>query len=172
MACVKLQQCISAHLISLPEPRLLILHGSIVAPADRYKQCRYDKNTTTLNIVKAYLCLDILILSSASFLNNSILFTEESLKTRDIYYAEILGRNLMLHTVNGSRQYVYTMNNFEKLVEDCGFFRCHKSFLVNMNYLSKIGFDNIILTNAEQIPLSKYRRKELLDAFGAFVGNH
>ncbi|HID0857736.1 TPA: LytTR family transcriptional regulator DNA-binding domain-containing protein, partial [Clostridium botulinum] len=48
---------------------------------------------------------------------------------------------------------------FEKKLSQHDFFRCHKSFLVNLNKVKEFK-DNIINVNDTYIPISKYRSKE------------
>ncbi len=54
-----------------------------------------------------------------------------------------------------------TISQFEELLEGRGFFRCHRSFLINLNYIEKIGlwFNNtyqLTMTGLEEkVPVSR-----------------
>ncbi len=96
----------------------------------------------------------------------------EVLDTNEIIYAEILGRDLKIVLKNDSRQYTTPLKDLEQKLVDCHFFRCHKSYIVNFQYVLNITANDILLANGQRIPMSKYRRKEFLETFTAYVGNH
>lgn len=50
------------------------------------------------------------------------------------------------------------------------FFRCHTSFLINLNYIEKIQ-GNDVWVNGQLLSISRYRRKEFLEAWAAFLGD-
>jgi two-component system LytT family response regulator len=53
----------------------------------------------------------------------------------------------------------------EQMLQGAGFFRCHKSFIINLSkvveYSRKDG-GHILLTNEAEVPVSKERKKDLL----------
>ena len=51
-----------------------------------------------------------------------------------------------------------------------GFFRCHKSYLVNFLHIQRIDPGSIIMANGDEILLSKHRRKEFLSEYSFFAG--
>jgi len=58
------------------------------------------------------------------------------------------------------------MKEYEDLLSDYGFFRPHHSYLVNLQYISKLdksdgGF--LILKNNSEIPVSSRRKKRLIE---------
>lgn len=53
-------------------------------------------------------------------------------------------------------------------LEPCGFFRVHKSYLVNMGNIRLIGESEISMANGEAVPLSRHRRREFLSAYAAY----
>ncbi len=95
-----------------------------------------------------------------------------ALSTSEILYAEILGRELKIVTEDDAQFYAITLKEFEQMVDGCGFFRCHKSYLVNFRYVLNIGINEVVLANRQTIPLSRHRRKEFVQSFAAYVGNH
>ena len=50
------------------------------------------------------------------------------------------------------------------------FVQCHKSFVVNMGYVSEVTADCIVLTTGEKVPMSQKRRKNTREAFVSYVG--
>jgi len=75
--------------------------------------------------------------------------------------------------VEGDRNYSYvhltknkkelvskTLSHLEELLEDKGFFRCHKSFLVNKSHITSNRKNfSVVLSNGQNIPVSR-RKKE------------
>ena len=51
-----------------------------------------------------------------------------------------------------------------------GFFRCHRSYLVNMKHISKIASTELTVGSKKIVPLSKHRNKEFLAAYTKFMG--
>ena len=94
------------------------------------------------------------------------------LKTKDILYAEILGRELKILTTDGSQLYTMPMRELESLLPAGHFFRCHKSYLVNFHHILNVDGADILLSNQQKIPISKHRRKEFMQAFISYIGGH
>jgi DNA-binding LytR/AlgR family response regulator len=78
----------------------------------------------------------------------------------DITYIEIQMKEMMIHTINENYNVKLGMNKIEKELREYHFFRCHRSFLINLNYVNKIKQYIAILENKEEIPISRYKFKE------------
>lgn len=94
------------------------------------------------------------------------------LKTKDILYAEIWGRELKILTTEGSRFYNITMRELESLLPAGQFFRCHKSYLVNFLHVLNVDAADILLSNHQRIPISKHRKREFMQDFISYIGVH
>ena len=77
----------------------------------------------------------------------------------DILYIETSKRQLIIHTINGHEIIKMSIRKLEKLLNK-DFFRCHNSFIVNLEKINKIDVSDIYINNAT-IPISKHRRKQL-----------
>ncbi|GAB6109121.1 LytR/AlgR family response regulator transcription factor [Fusibacter bizertensis] len=93
--------------------------------------------------------------------NYLIIKKENSLKTirfEDIVYCEAINRKIFVHTLSESINYYYKIGELEKQL-DHSFFRCHRSYLVNLKYVC--GYENgmTILENGEHIPVSRLRQQ-------------
>ncbi len=53
-----------------------------------------------------------------------------------------------------------TLGHFEAILKDKGFFRCHRSFIVNRHHIDKMQKESFLLKNKTEIPISR-RRKAL-----------
>lgn len=101
--------------------------------------------------------------------NKYILIKEEGnrikLDINEISYIEVQKEDITIHTPNQIYEIKGTMNNIEKEINCCRFFRCHKSYLVNLDYIKSIKQYVAILENKEEVPISRYRFKETKDKF-------
>lgn len=80
----------------------------------------------------------------------------------EILYIEKSSRKNILHTTSNKKYSLnYSMNEIEILLDDCGLFRCHQSFLINLENVREIktsGFGTsyvAILKNETSIPVSR-----------------
>lgn len=78
----------------------------------------------------------------------------------DIYYFEIRGRMIDVHGTGGVFSYYGQIGALEKELTGKGFFRCHKSYLVNLKYVDGYNRQEIILENGERIIIAKRRYEE------------
>lgn len=78
----------------------------------------------------------------------------------DIVFCEIIDRKVYLHLV--SSEIVDFYERIEKLETklDGRFFRCHRSFLINLKYLKSYKNGIAYMENGEEIPVSRLRSKE------------
>ncbi|EQH26292.1 response regulator [Clostridioides difficile DA00211] len=77
-----------------------------------------------------------------------------------IMYIEVRKKVLTIHTKNDT---YYTKNSMDKIeleLEKYNFFRCHKSYLINLEYIQFI-CKNTVVINDEDVPVSKYRMADL-----------
>lgn len=63
-----------------------------------------------------------------------------------------------------------TMDKIEKELKNHNFYRCHKSFLVNINYVENIKQYVAILDNKEEILVSRHRFKDFKHKFLSTLG--
>ena len=87
---------------------------------------------------------------------------ELHLALKDIIHIEGERNYSYIHLTKNRKELVSkTLSNLEELLEDKGFFRCHKSYLVNKDHITsnKHGL-SVILSNGQNIPISR-RKKEL-----------
>ncbi|TFZ90038.1 response regulator transcription factor [Clostridioides difficile] len=77
-----------------------------------------------------------------------------------IMYIEVRKKVLTIHTKNDT---YYTKNSMDKIeleLEKYNFFRCHKSYLINLEYIQFICINTVVI-NDEDVPVSKYRMADL-----------
>ena len=82
----------------------------------------------------------------------------------DIVYCEVLGRKIYLHKRDGTvSDYYDKLEDLERRV-DGRFFKCHRSYLVNLDYVRGCQDGQVLLPQGERIPASRLRERELTQA--------
>lgn len=81
----------------------------------------------------------------------------------DILYCEVINRKIYIHTLQNVIDYYDKLENIEKKL-DRRFFKCHRSYLVNLKYVRSFKEGLIHLSNQEHIPVSRLRGQELAGA--------
>ncbi|WP_110930088.1 LytR/AlgR family response regulator transcription factor [Paenibacillus bouchesdurhonensis] len=88
-----------------------------------------------------------------------------------IYYLETYNRNILIHTENGDFLCFKKMQELEEELGSISFIRCHKSYIVNMDYIRKIGVFEIELENKDRVFISRWRRKEVIERLSQYIEN-
>lgn len=91
--------------------------------------------------------------------------------SNEITYIEVQKKNMLIHTINRDFDVRYSLEKVEKDLNLDKFVRCHKSFLVNLTYVENIKSNIAILESGEEIPVSRYRYKEVKEQFLKFIGD-
>lgn len=88
----------------------------------------------------------------------------EKIPLSEIHYCEVLGRKIYIHHKTGKvTAYYDKLGNLEKRL-DSRFFRCHRSYLVNLDHIRGSTEGQITLPNGESIPLSRLRERDFMQA--------
>lgn len=90
------------------------------------------------------------------------------LKKREVLYAESQLRKVSLHTPNGCFELYATMDEAATMLGD-GFFRCHRSYIVNLGAVTRYGNEEITLNNGETINLSRHRYQDFVRIYMRYL---
>lgn len=87
----------------------------------------------------------------------------------DITYMEADNQNVAIHT--GKEVYTnrYNLSDYETELAEFGFFRIHRSYLLNLSYLKITDRRDAWLTTGERLPVSRMKQKQLKDALYHYV---
>ncbi|KPI55738.1 chemotaxis protein CheY [Clostridioides difficile] len=88
-----------------------------------------------------------------------------------IKYIEVQKKDMLIHTINKNFDVRYSLSKIEKELNPYQFIRCHKSFIINLSYVENIKPNNVILESGEEVPISRYRYKEVKEKFLKFLGD-
>lgn len=92
-----------------------------------------------------------------------------SVLVSDICYLETSNHKTVIHTKDQMILANSSMRSLEKELSGLPFFRCHTSFLVNLSYVDRVQ-GNDVWVNGELLFISRYRRKDFLEAWAAYLG--
>lgn len=92
-----------------------------------------------------------------------------SIPASEICYIESINHKVIVHTREGELQVDTSLAAVEKLVAELPFFRCHVSYLVNLRYVDRVSGGDVWV-NGTRLSISRYRRKEFLEAWAAWLG--
>lgn len=93
------------------------------------------------------------------------------LKISDITYIEIQKREMTIHTINKDYIINSSMSKMENELSKYNFYRCHKSFMVNIDFIKNIKQYVAILDNKEEVPISRYKFKDTKARFLIHLGS-
>lgn len=93
-----------------------------------------------------------------------------SISLTELIYLEVLDHDLRFVRKSGPLVCHATMSDMGEALRGKGFFRCHKSYTVSLRHIAQIGAASVRMSNGDELPVSKHRRKEFLEAFAAYVG--
>ena len=84
----------------------------------------------------------------------------------DIWYVEAMGHYSILHTPDKAHQLKVSFSEILRLLKERQeFVHCHRSFLVNMQYVAAIHKTELILDSKVKIPISRSSYKAVNQAF-------
>ena len=92
-----------------------------------------------------------------------------SVDASEICYIESLEHKIVVHTQQGTIASDMSLAAAEKMVKALPFFRCHVSYLVNLRYVDRVN-GNDVWVNGDRLAISRYRRKDFLEAWSAWIG--
>ncbi len=90
------------------------------------------------------------------------------LKLSEIFFIEVKRRRLLIETKNGQVACTKTLQYMEKQLPK-SFFRCHSAFLINLYAVESLQGQYCIIAGMK-IPISKHRRKDLVNSLTDLIG--
>lgn len=85
------------------------------------------------------------------------------LRLKDIYYCEAINHRMEIHMNGLVHECTLKMKELSEQL-DSRFFLCHRSYFVNLDFVVGYADGQAILTNGEQIPVSRLRGQEFSKA--------
>lgn len=94
---------------------------------------------------------------------------EQKILIKDILYMESQNQNVIICTKTGDFSIRYNLGDYEKELEQDGFFRIHRGYLVSLRYIKSVGKHEVSLSNNTILPTSRTKEKELKDALFQYI---
>lgn len=91
-----------------------------------------------------------------------------SLPLSRIRYAEVFGKYTLFHMAGDTVEARISLDRVEEALGGPPFLRCHRSYLVNMNYVDGIGEREFGLRGAGTVPIRKHGGREVRLALARF----
>ena len=88
-----------------------------------------------------------------------------SFDARNILYVEAQRKECKLATTNGDFNVKLKLMDLEAQLKDFPFIKIHRSFLVNMDHIFRITKSSVVLTNQEELPISRGTSEEIKQKF-------
>lgn len=119
--------------------------------------------TKPLEKEKLFKALDDFMATTAKDFRLSVSTKRETFffQESNISYIEGFGKNSIIHFADSRKDFICneTLGTVENRLSDA-FFRCHKSFLVNMSHVESYNHGNITLDHGEEVDISRMKYKE------------
>lgn len=90
------------------------------------------------------------------------------LEKGNIYYVESRGKKVAVHTAGETIEVYSSMHGLAGQL-GTGFYRCHRSYLVNMAYVAEYSHESIILSNGAYVYLAKEKYGEFVKAYMRYL---
>lgn len=92
-----------------------------------------------------------------------------SLAASNIKYIEVMGHELVYHTVHGEYRTYGSLRKLEKRLEGAHFVRCNSYYLVNPRYVESVG-TGVTKVGGDELAVSYSRRKAYRKAIAEYLG--
>lgn len=79
---------------------------------------------------------------------------------KEIQYIEAGEKNTFIRTKSTTYESKYTMTEWVNILADGHFFRCHKTYYINLAFVDEIHKEYAVLYNKERVAVSRRSRKE------------
>ena len=92
------------------------------------------------------------------------------LNLADILYLESIRHTIVIHTLEGKLSINGTLKDMETKLADHHFFRSNSCYLVNLKHVTGVADQDCVMSNGEQLRVSRPRKKAFLAALTDYIG--
>ena len=87
---------------------------------------------------------------------------------KDIVFLERINRKTMIYTTSDVLETYGSLSEYSKKLSD-DFVRCYGSFIANLNYVTNVGRERIVLRDGKTIPVGRTYRDKMIRAYMKFL---
>lgn len=88
----------------------------------------------------------------------------------EILYVESQKHKITVHTLTEAIQFTGTLKEYEDALTQHNFYRSNSGYLVNLQHLTAIDGEECVMSNGDQLKISRARKKGLLEALTNYIG--
>ena len=115
-------------------------------------------------------CIDEVMKKKNNYLTINVKNYIDRIKIDSIVYIETARPNILIYTYDNMYTTKMSISKIEKILSEYGFFRCHNSYIVNLKLIESMN-GNTVVVKGKNIPISKYRVKDLKLAITNILGD-
>ena len=93
----------------------------------------------------------------------------EKILLKDVYYAEVIKNNVILHTTSGAVTARMAFGELLEKLEGSSFVQCHRSYVVNLIHVADMRDKSFILKNGAWVAVSRTYAESASKAFKRFI---
>ena len=97
--------------------------------------------------------------------------TDIKLPLSSIFYVEVYNKTAHFHTQSGVYQTRKSMDDIEQELGGEPFYRCHQSYIINMNHIERITSTDIVMRIGSSVPMRQRGRDEIRSDIAQFVSS-
>jgi len=103
-------------------------------------------------------------------INDDYIFVKSDYKAvkihfKEIVYVESMQKYVKFHLADKQVVTLMSLSSLEKVLPSTDFFRCQKSFIVNLSKIEEIDGNRLVVGAGLKIPISKILKQELIQMF-------
>lgn len=145
---------------------MLTVHTHLSSQGYLVEAFRYiDKANMEKELNEAFRSLISRMSRNKPFTFNVVHLGSLTVMSGTIKYLETVNRHLKIHTHEKSFQSNMTISQAERQLTGLGFFRCHRCYLINLDYIQKIQDKQVYLQQNIKIPVPSHKIKALKDSY-------
>ena len=91
------------------------------------------------------------------------------LKLNNIYYFEVNYRKINVYEKENVIDYYERLDNVEKDLDDKGFKRCHRSYIINISKIKELRNNEVKLLNGQIVPVGRKYKENLKETFFEYI---
>ncbi|MCI8605854.1 MAG: response regulator transcription factor [Hungatella sp.] len=92
-----------------------------------------------------------------------------TVRLHDIYYCEVIDRKIYVHTRDGVLDYYGKIRDVERQTQSA-LIRCHRSYLINPEYLLEYRGGLAVLENGEKVPVAHSCHQAVMEQMMRYMG--
>lgn len=115
-------------------------------------------------------CINEVIKKRSNYLTINVKNYVDRVKIDSITYIETSRPNILIYTHDNIYTTKMSISKIENTLSEYGFFRCHNSYVINLKLVESMN-GNTVVVSGKDIPISKYRVKDLKLAITNTLGD-